>query len=248
MASYGFVLLSLVISFVASCPPVKPPCICGPSEHGPVQIVCNRAKSMKEVTDALANATGAVIDRLVITNTPIRTLERRDLEPLTSLMLQRLALVNNGIENVASDAFAPVKSNLLALDLSDNGLTKIDASLVTGAEQLISFAAQGNRIAVIEDGAFANMKSLCYIDLSFNRLSTLPENLLSGSFKRAPGSAVPRMLYVCENSWKCDAKLEWFREYLRNNADIIVDKPGCLSLCDFGTYRLPIRDRDLTHN
>jgi Leucine-rich repeat (LRR) protein len=147
--------------------------------------------------NALANATDATVDRLVITDTPIRSLEKYDLAPLLSMTLYRLALINNGIEYIAVNAFAPVRGNLLALDLSDNGLEKIDANLLMGADLMISFAAQGNRISVVEDRAFANLSSLCYIDLSFNRLETLPANLLSGSFKRSPGSVVPRMFYAC---------------------------------------------------
>lgn len=113
------------------------------------------------------------------------------------MSLYRLALINDAMEQIESGALTPVIGKLLALDFSENSLEEINARLLTGADQLISFAAQANRISKVEDRAFADMKSLCYVDLSFNRLSTLPRNLLSGSFTRAPGSAVPRILYVC---------------------------------------------------
>lgn len=33
------------------------------------------------------------------------------------------------------------------------------------------------------------------------------------------------------NPWLCDSRLEWFRQLLRDNLDIDIDKPGCVAAC-----------------
>lgn len=56
---------------------------------------------------------------------------------------------------------------------------------------------------------------------------------------------------LSENPWTCDDHLEWFRQWLRDNADMIIDAPGYpTTVCNkpeqlFGA---PIRSANSTSN
>lgn len=45
---------------------------------------------------------------------------------------------------------------------------------------------------------------------------------------------------IAANPWLCDSGLEWFRRLLRDNLDIDIDKPGCVSACAAGVNGCPI--------
>ncbi|PIO57769.1 hypothetical protein TELCIR_20811 [Teladorsagia circumcincta] len=40
-----------------------------------------------------------------------------------------------------------------------------------------------------------------------------------------------RVIYCCGNPWFCNNDLLWFRQLLRDNLDIDIEKPGCLAVC-----------------
>lgn len=54
-------------------------------------------------------------------------------------------------------------------------------------------------------------------------------------------------LFLIENPWVCDNRLEWFQQLLRNNLDIDIDKPGCVATCESSSTNcslksVPLRD------
>ncbi|ETN71482.1 hypothetical protein NECAME_19318, partial [Necator americanus] len=64
---------------------------------------------------------------------------------------------------------------------------------------------------------------------SYNQLQTLPENVFMNSFLPRPNDR--RVIYCCGNPWFCNNDLLWFRQMLRDNLDIDIEKPGCLAVC-----------------
>ncbi|PIO67428.1 hypothetical protein TELCIR_10821 [Teladorsagia circumcincta] len=63
----------------------------------------------------------------------------------------------------------------------------------------------------------------------YNQLQTLPENVFMNSFLPRPNDR--RVIYCCGNPWFCNNDLLWFRQLLRDNLDIDIEKPGCLAVC-----------------
>lgn len=37
--------------------------------------------------------------------------------------------------------------------------------------------------------------------------------------------------FFLENAWNCDDNLNWFRHWLRDNLEIVIEKPNCPSVC-----------------
>uniref|UniRef100_A0A915EFY4 LRRCT domain-containing protein n=1 Tax=Ditylenchus dipsaci TaxID=166011 RepID=A0A915EFY4_9BILA len=71
----------------------------------------------------------------------------------------------------------------------------------------------------------------------------MPLNALENSFEPVPNDR--RVIYACANPWQCDSRLEWFRQLLRDNLDIDIDKPGCtplraLDFCPAADNPLPL--------
>jgi len=66
---------------------------------------------------------------------------------------------------------------------------------------------------------------LRHLDISTNKLSTLPAGTFSGTFERT-SQPTTRVLYIYENAWHCDERMEWFRRWLRDNMDMMIDAPG----------------------
>lgn len=54
-------------------------------------------------------------------------------------------------------------------------------------------------------------------------------------------------MFFLENPWVCDERLEWLRQWLRENPDIVIDKqPGCTAVCKAPTAldNVPLRSEN----
>ena len=104
-----------------------------------------------------------------------------------------------------------------------------------GLNQLYSIDLQGNRLEFVEPLGFANLPGLRHLDISYNQLRTLPDSTFQGTFM--PVANERRVIYACGNylsmwwlfifsmignPWVCDSALEWFRQLLRDNLDIVI--------------------------
>uniref|UniRef100_A0A915NH40 LRRCT domain-containing protein n=1 Tax=Meloidogyne floridensis TaxID=298350 RepID=A0A915NH40_9BILA len=158
--------------------------------------------------------------------------------PISALnfpQLSSLSLEFNGLSVIVPQAFqhdtiepgafqrTPI---IQAIVLNKNRLT---SDMFQGLQELYSLDLQGNRLEQVENKAFANLPALRHLDISYNLLQTLPMDTFEGTFE--PTSDDRRVIYACENPWLCDSKLEWFRQMLRDNLDIDIDKPGCVAAC-----------------
>uniref|UniRef100_A0A915LHV3 Uncharacterized protein n=1 Tax=Meloidogyne javanica TaxID=6303 RepID=A0A915LHV3_MELJA len=133
-----------------------------------------------------------------------------------------------------TSVFSPLK-NLQELSLETNQLTMIPSSALYVQKETLKNLNLGLNMDTIEPGAFQRTPIIQAIVLnknrltSYNLLQTLPMDTFEGTFE--PTSDDRRVIYACENPWLCDSKLEWFRQMLRDNLDIDIDKPGCVAAC-----------------
>ncbi|KIH60126.1 leucine Rich repeat-containing domain protein, partial [Ancylostoma duodenale] len=71
--------------------------------------------------------------------------------------------------------------------------TIIRADFFEGLNDLYSIDVQGNRIENVQPLGFANLPSLSHLDISYNQLQTLPENVFMNSFLPRPNDR--RVIY-----------------------------------------------------
>uniref|UniRef100_A0A914WNM2 Uncharacterized protein n=1 Tax=Plectus sambesii TaxID=2011161 RepID=A0A914WNM2_9BILA len=109
--------------------------------------------------------------------------------------------------------------------LNNNKLTSIARGAFNTLSELVSLDLKGNEISVVEDRSFSGLSSLKQLDLSSNRIQLLARDTFSGSFEQTV-PPTSRVLYLYENPWTCDERLDWFRQWLRDNRDIQITAPG----------------------
>ncbi|GMR61026.1 hypothetical protein PMAYCL1PPCAC_31221, partial [Pristionchus mayeri] len=174
----SFVLFASVLS--SSCPlRLQPPCSCLSSRYESISIVCDKGSSLTEVIRSLATPP-ALIDSLTISNTPIEELPPYAFNTLT---VRHLVLRNNGLQQIAPDAFAgPMLTSLESLEIRSNHLTAIPQIGVNEIRSLKSFSLYDNLISIVENNAFLTYHSrtkLNKLDLSANNMSVIfPQGLL----------------------------------------------------------------------
>lgn len=146
--------------------------------------------------------------------------------------LASLVLCKNAISQIQAGAFA-LTPHLLSLDLSSNHLTFLNTSVFAGLTELEELLLIGNRIAGIGPGSFSDLiglrrlylssnrltdfpieiyegpsgpRNLTHLDLSFNRLSTVPvQTVMSLSLRGG--------VYLQENPLLCDCALLALLQY-----------------------------------
>ncbi|XP_067438169.1 amphoterin-induced protein 2-like [Thunnus thynnus] len=146
--------------------------------------------------------------------------------------LSTLVLSRNSIGQIEVNTFV-MMPHLLHLDLSSNRLTVLNSSIFTGLKELRELLLFGNQIVLINPGAFSDLHSLkrfylsgnrltdfplglyeepggprnlTFLDLSSNRLSNVPVQILL-SLTRQGG------IYLQENPLVCDCALLALLEY-----------------------------------
>lgn len=84
----------------------------------------------------------------------------------------RLAILNLNYNDI-SKSLDFIPKSLERLDLSYNKIKNIDSQLLKGLDNLIYLKMTGNGIRKIHNAAFASLKKLTHIDLSFNDLDQI---------------------------------------------------------------------------
>lgn len=96
----------------------------------------------------------------------------------------------------------------------------------------------------IDDFAFSQLSQLALLDLSSNRLESLPVNALYDSLLPKSNGMLRSLLLhskivvinaenfrnlkiaILDNPWRCDKDLMWLRKWLRENGDVRITASG----------------------
>ncbi|KAJ8387472.1 hypothetical protein AAFF_G00157100 [Aldrovandia affinis] len=189
--------------------------------------------------DDFANMSG-LVDLTLSRNTihTIRPLAFSDLESLRSLHLdtnrltavgprdlagllnlQHLILNNNQLTAVSAEAFDDFLPTLEDLDLSYNNLHTVPWEAVQSMASLHTLNLDHNLINHVMEGAFGGLYKLARLDMTSNRLQTLPPDPLfarsqTGVISPTPYNAVTSLNFG-GNPLHCNCELLWLRRLVR---------------------------------
>uniref|UniRef100_A0A915JD66 Leucine-rich repeat-containing protein 15 n=1 Tax=Romanomermis culicivorax TaxID=13658 RepID=A0A915JD66_ROMCU len=155
----------------------------------------------------------------------------------------RLEMSESAVAAIDQGAFQQI-ANVETIVMNKNRLKKINVTTFQLLHKLESLDLSGNLMTEIEDRSFSNLPSLKHLDVSTNDLQLLHPSTFANTFS---DNGKNRVLYSCENPWICDIRLSWFRQWLRQNPDIVIDKPpGCMALCKYPSELInwPLRSED----
>ncbi|XP_063059205.1 leucine-rich repeat and fibronectin type-III domain-containing protein 4 [Engraulis encrasicolus] len=137
------------------------------------------------------------------------------------LNLQHLFINNNQLTDVAADAFDDFLPSLDVLDLSYNNLRRVPWEAIQSMASLTSLNLDHNLIDQIAEGSFGELYKLARLDMTSNRLQTLPPDPL---FSRSQLGAVnPTPYYPVislsfgGNPLHCNCELLWLRRLVRGD-------------------------------
>ncbi|XP_035267708.1 leucine-rich repeat and fibronectin type-III domain-containing protein 4-like [Anguilla anguilla] len=216
--------------------------------------------------DDFANMTG-LVDLTLSRNTihAIRPLAFSDLESLRSLHLdgnrlttvgprdlagllnlQHLIVNNNQLTNVSAEAFDDFLMTLEDLDLSYNNLRKVPWEAIQNMASLHTLNLDHNLIDHIMDGAFGELYKLARLDMTSNRLQTLPPDPLfarsqTGVVSPTPYNAVTSLNFG-GNPLHCNCELLWLRRLVRSDDMETCATPAHLA----GRYFWSIPEEEFT--
>ncbi|XP_051947302.1 leucine-rich repeat and fibronectin type-III domain-containing protein 4-like [Xyrauchen texanus] len=188
-----------------------------------------------------ANMTG-LVDLTLSRNTisHIRPMAFADLESLRSLHLdgnrltelgprdlvgmlnlQHLILNNNQLINISSEAFDDFLITLEDLDLSYNNLRKAPWDAIQNMASLHTLNLDHNLIDQIDEGSFSDLYKLARLDMTSNRLQTLPPDPLfarsqTGVISPTPYNSVINLNFG-GNPLHCNCELLWLRRLIRSD-------------------------------
>ncbi|VVC35803.1 Immunoglobulin subtype,Immunoglobulin-like domain,Immunoglobulin-like fold,Leucine-rich repeat [Cinara cedri] len=158
--------------------------------------------------------------------------------------LQKIYMARCRITYVDDAAFHGL-SNLVELDLSDNGIADIPTKSFDDYPQLMKLVLSGNVVTVIRTAAFSRLIFLTVLDISRCRLSTIEpgafdnlrslewlrlDNNLIARIESTGGAVLPLSLHGIEmhnNPWKCDCHLRDVHRWLNNNTAPHTMEPKC---------------------
>uniref|UniRef100_A0A3B3RZW0 Leucine-rich repeat and fibronectin type-III domain-containing protein 4-like n=1 Tax=Paramormyrops kingsleyae TaxID=1676925 RepID=A0A3B3RZW0_9TELE len=143
----------------------------------------------------------------------------RDLAGL--LNLQHLILNNNQLTDVSGEAFDDFLPTLEDLDLSYNNLRKVPWDAIQNMASLHTLNLDHNLIDHIAEGSFGEMYKLARLDMTSNRLQTLPPDPLFARSQTGVISPTPYNTIISlnfgGNPLHCNCELLWLRRLIRED-------------------------------
>ncbi|XP_030637523.1 leucine-rich repeat and fibronectin type-III domain-containing protein 4 [Chanos chanos] len=143
-------------------------------------------------------------------------------QDLTGLLnLQHLIINNNQLTHVSADAFDDFLLTLEDLDLSYNNLRRVPWEAIQNMASLHTLILDHNLIDHIMEGSFSELYKLARLDMTSNRLQTLPlDPLFSrsqiGAVSPTPYNAIIS-LHFGGNPLHCNCELLWLRRLVRED-------------------------------
>ncbi|XP_051956528.1 leucine-rich repeat and fibronectin type-III domain-containing protein 4-like isoform X2 [Xyrauchen texanus] len=143
-------------------------------------------------------------------------------QDLTGLVnLQHLIINNNQLTNVSGDAFDDFLLTLEDLDLSYNNLRRVPWEAIQNMASLHTLNLDHNLIDQIAEGSFSELYKLSRLDMTSNRLQTLPPDPLFSRSQIGVVSPTPynsiTSLNFGGNPLHCNCELLWLRRLIRED-------------------------------
>ncbi|XP_050441800.1 leucine-rich repeat-containing protein 24 [Adelges cooleyi] len=200
-------------------------------------------KSLSTIPDGIDPGT-QVLD---MSGNPVKSLPQGRFITAGLANLQKIFMARCRIAYVDDGAFQGL-SNMVELDLSDNGIADIPSKSFDDYPLLMKLVFSGNAITVVRTAAFRRLSYLTVLDLSRCRLETiepgafdglaslewlrLNDNRIVRMVSGSGGSVLPLSLHGIEihhNPWDCDCRLLDVHRWLNNNSAPHTVEPSCHS-------------------
>ncbi|XP_029943028.1 leucine-rich repeat and fibronectin type-III domain-containing protein 4 [Salarias fasciatus] len=174
----------------------------------------------------------------------LTTLGPRDLAGLVNL--QHLIVNNNQLVKVSTQAFDDFLLTLEDLDLSYNNLRRVPWESIQNMASLHTLNLDHNLIDHIAEGVFGELYKLARLDMTSNRLRTLPPDPLfarsqTGAISPTPYNAVISLNFG-GNPLHCNCELLWLRRLIRSDDMETCATPAHLA----GRYFWSIPEEEFT--
>ncbi|KAK9524636.1 hypothetical protein VZT92_017012 [Zoarces viviparus] len=149
----------------------------------------------------------------------LTSLGPRDLAGLVNL--QHLIINNNQLVKVSVQAFDDFLLTLEDLDMSYNNLRKVPWESIQNMASLHTLNLDHNLIEYIAEGVFGELYKLARLDMTSNRLRTLPPDPLfarsqTGAISPTPYNAITSLNFG-GNPLHCNCELLWLRRLIRGD-------------------------------
>lgn len=143
-------------------------------------------------------------------------------QDLTGLInLQHLIINNNQLTDVSVDAFDDFLLTLEDLDLSYNNLRRVPWESIQNMASLHALNLDHNLIDQIAEGSFSELYKLSRLDMTSNRLQTLPPDPLFSRSQIGVVSPTPYNSIISlnfgGNPLHCNCELLWLRRLIRED-------------------------------
>lgn len=143
-------------------------------------------------------------------------------QDLTGLInLQHLIINNNQLTDVSADAFDDFLLTLEDLDLSYNNLRRVPWESIQNMASLHTLNLDHNLIDQIAEGSFSELYKLSRLDMTSNRLQTLPPDPLFSRSQIGVVSPTPYNSIISlnfgGNPLHCNCELLWLRRLIRED-------------------------------
>ncbi|XP_034020505.1 leucine-rich repeat and fibronectin type-III domain-containing protein 4 [Thalassophryne amazonica] len=174
----------------------------------------------------------------------LTTLGPRDLAGLVNL--QHLIVNNNQLVKVSVQAFDNFLLTLEDLDMSYNNLRRVPWESIQNMASLHTLNLDHNLIDHIAEGVFGELYKLARLDMTSNRLRTLPPDPLfarsqTGAISPTPYNAVISLNFG-GNPLHCNCELLWLRRLIRGDDMETCATPAHLA----GRYFWSIPEEEFT--
>nr|XP_043877706.1 leucine-rich repeat and fibronectin type-III domain-containing protein 4 [Solea senegalensis] len=174
----------------------------------------------------------------------LTTVGPRDLTGLVNL--QHLIINNNQLIKVSVQAFDDFLLTLEDLDMSYNNLRRVPWESIQNMASLHTLNLDHNLIDHIAEGAFGELYKLARLDMTSNRLRTLPPDPLfarsqTGAISPTPYNAVISLNFG-GNPLHCNCELLWLRRLIRGDDMETCATPAHLA----GRYFWSIPEEEFT--
>nr|XP_005161420.1 leucine-rich repeat and fibronectin type-III domain-containing protein 4-like [Danio rerio] len=168
-------------------------------------------------------------------------------QDLTGLVnLQHLIINNNQLTDVSADAFDDFLLTLEDLDLSYNNLRRVPWESIQNMASLHTLNLDHNLIDQIAEGSFGELYKLSRLDMTSNRLQTLPPDPLFSRSQIGVVSPTPynsiTSLNFGGNPLHCNCELLWLRRLIREDDMETCATPAHLA----GRYFWSIPEEEFT--